>query len=117
MYIYGFFAGIAVFLAFWAIVFIGRYPMGLFDVERGFMQYQYQVYSYFPLFLTNSWMSDESHTVEVEIDYPDSYSRLVLVCIKVPSVLLNIAFHSRGICLSSHVPSRRSGVVGYLGDW
>ena len=93
MYFYGWIAGIAVFFACWAILFTGRLPMGLFSFVMGFMQYQYKVFSYFPLFLTNWWAPDESHPVEIKIHYPDSSSRLVMAFLKLPSLLLNIVFN------------------------
>ena len=45
---YGIAALIVPFLAFWAILFTGRFPEGLFGFVRGYFQYSYHVFSYFP---------------------------------------------------------------------
>jgi len=43
-------AFIVTFLSFWAILFTGRFPEGLFGFVRGYFQYLYHVLSYFPFF-------------------------------------------------------------------
>lgn len=87
---YGIAALIATFLAFWVILFTGRFPEGLFEFVRGYFQYFYHVLSYFPFLLTNHWFPDDSD-IRVEIDYPpEPLSRLVLVFVKLPSFLLGI---------------------------
>ena len=90
--IYGIIAGVATFIAFWAILFTGRFPAGLFAFVRGYIQYQNKVYAYFPLLLANHWTPNESHPLRIEVDYPDSYSRPVLVFLKLPSFLLDVVF-------------------------
>ncbi len=87
---YGIAAFIVTFLSFWAILFTGRFPEGLFGFVRGYFQYSYHVFSYFPFLLTNHWLPDETH-IRLEIDYPpESLSRLVLVFVKLPSFLLSV---------------------------
>ena len=90
MVFYAIVAYIAIFISFWIILFTGRFPEGLFYFVRGFVQYQYKVFAYFPLLLTNHWTPGESHPLRVEIDYPDISSRLVLLFVKLPSSLLDI---------------------------
>ena len=97
--VYGVAAFISIFLAFWAILFAGRFPVGLFDFVRGFVQYEYRVLAYFPLLLTNHWSPDELHPLRVEIDYPSSNSRLVLVFLKFPSFFLGVVDNLLGISL------------------
>ena len=90
MFFYGIVAFIAVFLAFWAILVTGRFPDGLFNFVKGYLQYQYRVYSYFPLLLTNHWTPDDDHPLEIELDSPPDLSRLSLVLLKLPSFLLDV---------------------------
>ena len=88
---YGIAAFIVTFLAFWAILFIGRFPEGLFGFVRGYFQYSYHVFSYFPLLLTNNFLQDVSSPLRLEIDYPaEPLSRLLLVFVKLPSFLLGV---------------------------
>ena len=91
MLFYGIAAFIVTFIAFWAILFTGRFPEGLFGFVRGYFQFAYHVFSYFPLLLTNQWFPDESISLRLEIDYPpEPLSRLLLVFVKLPSFLLGI---------------------------
>ena len=97
---YGIAAFIVTFIAFWAILFTGRFPEGLFGFVRGYFQFQYHVYSYFPFLLTNHWFPDESSPLRLEIDYPpEPLSRLVLVFVKLPSALLGVVYWLSGIGL------------------
>ena len=100
MIFYGLAAFIGIFLAFWVILFTGRFPVGLFDFVRGFVQYEYRVLAYFPLLLTNHWAPDDVHPLRIEIDYPDEpYSRLVLLFLKLPSFLLSVVSNLAGFSL------------------
>ena len=100
MIFYALAAFIAIFLAFWVILFTGRFPEGLFAFVRGFVQYEYRVLAYFPLLLTNHWAPDDMHPLRIEIDYPDeSYSRLVLLFLKLPSFLLNVVSNLAGMAV------------------
>lgn len=90
MVFYGIVAFIAVFLAFWVILFTGGFPEGLFYFVKGYLQYQYRVYSYFPLLLTNHWAPNDDHPLEIELEYPNDLSRLALVFLKLPSFLLSV---------------------------
>ena len=87
---YGLLAYVGTFLAFWFILLTGRFPRGLFDYVRGFIRFQYKVYAYFPLLLTDHWIPDDSHPLTVEIDYPEYLSRPVLIFLKLPSFLFGI---------------------------
>lgn len=94
LYILGAFYGLAafvvIFISFWAILFTGRYPRGSFDFVRGYLEFQFRIIAYFPLLLTNHWTPDDRHPLRVEVDYPASCSRLVLVFLKLPSFLLGV---------------------------
>ena len=97
MVFYGIAAFIVTFIAFWAILFTGRFPEGMFGFVRGFVEFQYRVMAYFPLLLTNRWFPDEPHPLHVEIDYPEGLSRLALVLLKLPSFLLGVVSNLAGI--------------------
>ena len=90
VFFYSIAAFVALFIAFWVILFTGRFPEGLFEFVRGYMEFQYRVYSYFPLLLTNHWTPDASHPVKVDIDYPEENSRVALLLLKLPSFLLGV---------------------------
>ena len=90
MFFYAIVASIAVFLAFWAILFTGGFPEVLFWVARGYLQYQYRVFSYFPLLLTNHWAPNDDHPLDIEVDSPVHLSRLALVFLKLPSFLFDV---------------------------
>ena len=94
--LYGIVAFVAIFFAFWAILFTGRFPEGLFAFVRGFVQYEYKIWAYFPLLLTNHWAPDEQHPLHVTIDYPESCSRLALLFLKLPSFLLGVVSNLSG---------------------
>ena len=90
-------AVVVTFAAFWAILITGRFPDGLFAFLRGFVQYEYKVFAYFPLLLTNHWTPDQLHPLRIEIDYPaEPYSRRVLVLLKLPSLLLSVVSNLDG---------------------
>lgn len=68
-------------IAFWAILFTGRYPRGMWEFQKNFVQYSVRV---------NMWTycmaqgyppfsgSDPNYGARVEIPYPESSSRLWL---------------------------------------
>jgi tetratricopeptide (TPR) repeat protein len=93
-------ACIVTFIAFWAILFTGRYPERPFDVIKMVMAFQFKLYSYFPLLLTDRWWPGEEHPLKYKVDRPESLSRLVLV-LKLVSFLLNVvlAIIEVGICV------------------
>ena len=100
MIFYGIFTLIVIFVAFWFILFTGRFPAGLFTFVRGFVQYEYRVLAYFPLLLTNHWAPNDRHPLRIEIDYPaESYSRTVLLFLKLPSFLLSVVSNLAGFSL------------------
>jgi hypothetical protein len=49
LYFLGIVAGVVVFISWWAILFIGRYPKGLFEFVSGYLRWSTRVtgYSYF----------------------------------------------------------------------
>ena len=92
-------------IAFFAILFTGKYPKGLFEFNTGVLRWTWRVgfYSYealgtdkYPPF---SLKSDDSYPADLEIEYPESLSRgLVLVkwwLLAIPHYLV-VAFFKGG---------------------
>jgi Domain of unknown function (DUF4389) len=80
-YLYGIVAQIAAFIAWFAIVFTGRYPQGIYDFNAGFLRMSTRVNSFYYL-LNDEWPPFGG---EQALDYPvrvgvapplDAYSRL-----------------------------------------
>lgn len=97
LFFYAVSAGIVTFIAFWAILFIGRYPQVMFNHVRGYLEWQFKIYAYFPLLMSDSWFPEE---VDYEVDYPERSSRLALVFLKLPSFLLDIVPGLYGLVLA-----------------
>ncbi|MDP2950018.1 MAG: DUF4389 domain-containing protein [Chloroflexota bacterium] len=78
---YGVAVYVTTFIAWWAILFTGRYPQGLFDFAVGYMRWTLRVSAYFPLLMTDRYppFGSGDHTVRYEADYPQSLSRGVLL--------------------------------------
>ena len=89
---YGLAAGLATFLAFWGILFTGRYPSSLFSFVKGYLAFTLRVIAYFPLLLVDQWAPDRTHPVALEIDEPADLSGFVLLFVKLPAYLLNVVF-------------------------
>ncbi|HIC95011.1 TPA: DUF4389 domain-containing protein [Candidatus Bipolaricaulota bacterium] len=47
LWLYGLVAGVVTFFAFWAILFTGRYPRGMFDFVVGYLRWRARVNTYF----------------------------------------------------------------------
>ena len=83
-------AYVVTFISFWAILFTGRYPAGMFEFAKGYQSFQFKVLAYFPLLLSDWWSPDEMSPVDYRIEYPTDLSRLALVFLKLPSFLFGI---------------------------
>jgi len=73
-------AGIVTFIAFWAILFTGKYPRGMFDFVVGFVRWFYNVYTYYIYLLRDEYppFSNEqsaSYPVTLDVEYPERLSR------------------------------------------
>ena len=103
---YGVAAMVVGFIAFWAVLILGRFPEGMFSFVSGYMAYSYKTIAYFPLLLTDRWdtsdrasvrVGDEDialydqHPVDFQVDYPERLSPLILIFAKLPSYLLGVA--------------------------
>ena len=88
LYFYGILSYVAVLIAFLAIMFTGRYPRGLFDFVAGYMRWSTRVNAYMYYLMTDDYppfsSGAASHSVAVEVGYPERLSR--------PRVLLKFFF-------------------------
>lgn len=109
---YGVAAMLAIFFAFWSILIVGKFPGPLFRFVRGFMQYQYRVMSYYPLFMTNHWMPTSSHPLRIEAEQPQRSSRLLLLFVKLPATVLGMV---TGVAGLGSLFLMVFSVVGWLG--
>ena len=92
MGVYGIAAMVVGFIAFWAILFTGRFPEGMFDFIWAFLAFAYKTMAYFPLLLTDQWTPDDTHPLDFQVDRPERLSRPVLLFVKLPSYLLEVAW-------------------------
>ena len=69
------------FVAWFAILFTGRYPRGLFDFAVGVLRWQFTVNSYV-LLMRDEYppfsLSATDYPVQVDIQYPEKLSRLLI---------------------------------------
>ena len=49
LYFYGIAVGIVIFIAFWAILFTGKFPKGMFDFVVGYMRWSLRLTTYLSL--------------------------------------------------------------------
>jgi len=74
-------ANIITFIAFFAILFTGRYPRGLFDFVVNIYRWQENVFAYYALFRDEyppfSWEAGK-YPVTFQVDYPESLSRWLI---------------------------------------
>jgi uncharacterized protein DUF4389 len=81
LFFYGIVAYICIFLAWFAILFTGRYPGSMFTLVSGFLSYSTRVNCYY-LLLTDKFppfgggTPGDGHPVQVSVDFPDRLSRL-----------------------------------------
>ena len=74
-------ANVITFIAFFAILFTGRYPRGLFDFVVNIYRWQENVFAYYGLFRDEyppfSWEAGK-YPVTFEVDYPENLSRWMI---------------------------------------
>ncbi len=77
LYIYGILVGLTTFIAWFAVIFSGRYPQGLFNFAVGYFRWSLRVQAYFPLLMTDRYppFGEGEHAVQFEVDYPSGHSR------------------------------------------
>lgn len=72
-------AGIVSIIAFFAILFTGRYPRALFDFVVYYYRFVLRVGAYFPFLLVDKWWPDDPHPLNYEVEYPERLSRGILL--------------------------------------
>ena len=81
LYALGTVANVITFVAFFAILFTGRYPRGLFDFVVNIYRWQENVFAYYALFRDDyppfSWEAGK-YPVTFEVDYPENLSRWLI---------------------------------------
>ena len=81
--LYGIAVFITTFISFWAILFTGRYPSGLFDFAREYMALYARTAAYFPLLLTDRYplasRLETDEEVRYEVEQPEELSRGLLL--------------------------------------
>jgi hypothetical protein len=74
-------ADVITFIAFFAILFTGRYPRGLFDFVVNIYRWNENVFAYYALFRDEyppfSWEAGK-YPVTFEVDYPEGLSRWLI---------------------------------------
>jgi len=97
-YVYGIVAEIAAVIAWFAIVFTGRYPEGIYNFNAGYLRMYSRTYSFMHL-MTDDWPpfsgeEDPGYPVRIGVAPPlDKYSRLktgLRLIIGIPVLLLAI---------------------------
>jgi len=78
--LYGIPVSFVLFVSFWAIVFTGAFPRGMYDFVSGYFRYYIRVLAYM-YYLTDVYPpfngdETEPYSVRVRLDYPEKYSRL-----------------------------------------
>jgi hypothetical protein len=97
LYVWGIVTGIAVIVAWFALLFTGRYPQGLYDFAAGFLRYSTAVYAYIT-FLTDEYPpfsgDTDNYPVRIRVPPPKAeYNRLkVLLRIFLAIPVLIIAY-------------------------
>ena len=79
----GLWAAILRFVAFWIVLFTGKYPKSMFDFQLGFLRWNLRLYARlynvsdgYPAF----WVSGNDEYTSLELEYPERISRgLVIV--------------------------------------
>jgi len=83
LFIYGFVAAIVIFIAFWAILFTGKYPRGMFDFVVGYLRWSMRVNAYMSCYMRDEYPpfsgSEGDYPASVSVEYPERLSRGLLL--------------------------------------
>jgi hypothetical protein len=99
LYFYGLAAGVVVIIAWFALLFTGRYPQGMYDFVAGALRYSTRVYGYLWL-LTDEYppfsgSAEAVYPVDLNIGAPKSeYSRLKVlfrIILAIPVLIIHYA--------------------------
>ena len=83
LFFYFLVSAVAGFIAFFAILFTGRYPRRLFNLVVGYHRWSARVEAYWSNFLTDRYppfsAGEDDGPVTLEVDYPERLSRLMAI--------------------------------------
>ena len=81
--LYGIAVSVVMFIAFWAILFTGRFPRSMYDFVVGYWRWSHNVQAYMGLLIDEyppfSGDDDSSYPANVTIEYPAKLSRGLLL--------------------------------------
>jgi hypothetical protein len=106
--LYGIVAGVVVFIAWFAILFTGRFPQGMYNLVEGFAKYYARVIAYYHLASDPfpPFSGDGPYQVGMRFERPERHSRLTTFfrsILAIPALiityLLNIAIGAVGFIL------------------
>ena len=111
LYLLAIAAGFVNFISFFAILFTGRYPRGMWEFMRKFLRHIYRIMSYTGV-LTVGYppfgLSSEDYGLDLDIPYPEKSSRLWLFLAFIAIIPVNFVNFFYGIA---------SGFIGFLGGF
>lgn len=107
-YLWAIVAGVAVFIAWFALLFTGRYPAGLYSFVSSFTRYNTRVFAYVYLLSDRyppfSGSVDEAYPIELQIGpAKESYSRLWVFFRIIPLIAVSIINYALSIVLAFSV--------------
>jgi hypothetical protein len=80
---YSFAVSIVTFIAFWAILFAGKYPRGMYNFVVGYMRWTNNVAAYYSYLLRDEYPpftgDQTSYPVVLDVEYPERLSRGLLI--------------------------------------
>ncbi|HEY42102.1 MAG TPA: DUF4389 domain-containing protein [Dehalococcoidia bacterium] len=83
LWLYQIAVSIVMFIVFWAILFAGKFPKGMFDFVVGYTRWNFNVSAYMGLLTDDyppfSGEENASYPVILSVDHPDKLSRGVLL--------------------------------------
>ena len=118
LWLYGIAVGIVTFITFWAILFTGKFPRGMFDFVVGYMRWSNNVNAYYSYLLRDEYPpfsgeQKEGYPVTLTVEYPERLSRGWLL-LKVLFGWLYVGI-PHGICLWLY--GIGAGVVIFIAFW
>lgn len=80
LWAYGILAGVAGFVGWWAVLFTGSYPVGLWNVVYGFIRWNTRVNVYYSM-LRDDYppFGEEPYPMELHLERQERQSRLLLI--------------------------------------
>ena len=102
LYVYGILAAVVTIIAFFAILFTGKYPQGLFSFVVGYHRWGTRLTAYAFYFMTDNYppfSTGGDHALTLEVEYPERLSR-VKDCLRFSSVGCMSGYPTALLCFS-----------------